>query len=561
VTGAHNNDVEITETSPDWILIGYIVCVSIIYCIISGRRFFNFDEFQVMYVSAGIIRKGTLYADEFGHHFPLANLIMGVPCRIVGFDAAVLIIARYVILALNGIMLFYAYRIGSLLWSRRAGFLAVSMVLSSFVFLEKGIEIRHDVFNTLFNIMGIYYGIIYLKRRSSRDLLVSALCFGMAAASTQKASVIIAGFLFGLVIYLMHERDYNSIRRMLLGYLLIGPVPIVGCLIFLVCIGGDSLDAFLQNAVGNVIARFAPLTKEVYPFPYKRMELFQTLFLANPLFYVLGVGTIVSTLSISHERSSKRVIIGICAAVGLAFYLTSKRPFFQTFLPVIPLLAILGGGLLSNTWDSLADWRPVPKSIVGILCLLLLLFLPMKGISSRIRIDKRFEKALANTAFCVENLDKEDKVLCFTQNQIFFDSLMKIRNEECGESIYDFDVDCFERKMIEAQCKVVINDYRTQLLGQEIKRRIAENYVRTKTGDILIPGFQIPPRRVIFKKIWIKGAYYSPTHSLEVDGKSLDEKIIPLKQGSHSFRNETDRPVTLVYLFDPDSLKRDLEIL
>ena len=558
---AQKSKADLSEKIPDWVLVGYMACLTVAYLLISGRRFFNFDEFQVMYASAAIIRKGSLYSEEIGSHFPLTNLVMSLPGRLVGFHAVVLVISRYIILALNCIMLLFAYRIGSLLYNRKAAFLAVCMVVSSFVFLEKGIEIRHDVFNTLFIVMGIYYGLMFLDRRRNIDLAASILCLGMAVASTQKAFVMAAGFVLGLAIYLIYERDYKSIGKMLLGYFFLAPIPLVACLLILAGLGNDSFDAFLRHSVGNVIAIFAPLTEELYPFPYKRLELFKTLFVANPLFYIFGISAIVSIMSAARERRSKRVIIAICTAVGLAFYVTAKRPFFQTLLPVIPLLAIIGGGLLSNIWHTLGKWRPIPRSIVGIICFCLLFALPLPSILKRADEDKRFKKALDNAAFCVENLDKKDKVLCFTQNQIFFDPLMKMRNEECGERIYDFDADCFERKMIQFQCRVIINDYRTQLLSQEIKSRIDENYLWAKTGDIFIPGFKVPPEEVVSKNIWIRGSYYSPIHSLDIDGERIGEQIVSLEKGIHTFHNQTDRPVTLVYVFDPISLKSHLESL
>jgi hypothetical protein len=184
--------------------------------------------------------------------------------------------------------------------------------------------------------------------------------------------------------------------------------------------------------------------------------------------------------------------------------------------------------------------------------------LPVPSILARVGIDKRFERALINTSFCVENLEEDDRVLCFTQNQIFFDPLMGMSDEECGERIYDYEADCFEKKMIQAQCRVIIYDYRTQLLNQKVKRRIAENYIKAGSGDILIPGFLIPPEEILCKEIWISGSYYSPTQSLEINGENLKKNIIRLEQGRHVFKNMTDRPVTLVYIFNPDSLKKHL---
>ena len=549
---------KISQAFPDWILIGFIVFMAALYVIIASRRFFDFDEFQVMYASAAILRGKAFYADGIESHFPLANLFLSLPIRVVGFNAAVLVISRYVILALNGIMLLYAYRISSLLWTRRTGLLVVSMTLSTVVFLQKGIEVRHDVFNTLFNVMGAYYGLTYLTRRNNLHLLISALCIGMAVASTQKALVISAGFVIGLIIYLKHEGDYKRLGKVALVYFFLIPIPLVVCLFILVGVCHDSLDAFLQHAVRNVIIGFAPHTDAAYPFPYNRLDFFKVLFVPNPVFYALSVSAIILILLSRQGRRSKRVIIGIWAAVGVVFYITSKRPFHQTFLPTVPLLAIAGGGLLSSMWDFCGKWGPIKRSIVCILCLFLLFALPCPYFLKMISRDKRFERALLNTSFCVGNLKKDDRVLCFTQNQIFFDPVLEMSSEECGKSIYDYDADCFERKMIATQCKVIINDHRTQQLSQEVKRRMIENYIRTKTGDILIPGFQIPPRGIINKTIWVKGTYYSPTLSLEIDGEKIDERMIFIEQGPHKFQNPTDRPVMLVYIFKPSNIKKYL---
>jgi hypothetical protein len=558
-----NNEAHVSERILEWALIGYMVCLAVAYLLISGRRFFNFDEFQVVYASAAILRKGSLYGAQIGTHFPLANLVMSVPSRLLGFEAAVLIISRYMIFTLNAIMLLYTYRIGSLLWRRKAGLLAVCMVLSSFVFLEKGIEIRHDVFNTLFNVMGAYYGIAYLDKKRPVHLLFSALYFGLALASTQKAIIFVGGFVIGMLIYMaLHEECRQSIGRAALAYLLLIPIPLVICLLVLVGAGNDTADDFWKYAVKDVVIGFSPLTETLYPFPYKKLDLFKTLFVANPVLYVLCISGVVLTLLSKRERRSKRMIIGLWAAVGLVFYLTSKRPFFQTFLPAIPPLAILGGGLLSSIWEDTSwKWKPMPRRIVGIVCFFFLFALPVPSILARVDIDKRFETALVNASFCVENLEKDDKVLCFTQNQIFFDPLMSMSNEECGGRIYDYDADCFEKKMIQAQCRVIIYDYRTQLLNQEVKKRIAENYIKARRGDILIPGFLIPPGQTLSKRIWIMGSYYCPTQSLDIDGENLDENIVFLNQCHHTFINMTDRPVTLVYVFDPDSLKKSLSNL
>ena len=133
-------------------------------------------------------------------------------------------------------------------------------------------------------------------------------------------------------------------------------------------------------------------------------------------------------------------------------------------------------------------------------------------------------------------------------------------NKKGDNYIWEYDADWFEHEMIREQCKVIINDYRTRLLSKKVKEKIGLNYIATKTGDILVPGFVIGPREVCTRKVWIAGDYYSPTRSLEVDGKKMTNNLIPLAQKEYTFRNITDRYVTLVYLFDKAGVLKQFPI-
>jgi hypothetical protein len=109
---------------------------------------------------------------------------------------------------------------------------------------------------------------------------------------------------------------------------------------------------------------------------------------------------------------------------------------------------------------------------------------------------------------------------------------------------------------VKNQCRVIINDYRTRLLSPEIQTKIRSNYLALKRGHILIPGFTLKPGETVEKRVWIEGVYYSPTLSLEVDGRRLGKNAFRLSQGPHTIANRTGRPVSLVLLFRPDLLKK-----
>lgn len=163
---------------------------------------------------------------------------------------------------------------------------------------------------------------------------------------------------------------------------------------------------------------------------------------------------------------------------------------------------------------------------------------------------------LENITFCVENLEPQDKVLCFSQQQIYFDPVLRMVGDECGNSIYVIDAECFEREMIRKRCKVVINDHRTRFLNKEIKEKIRDHFIYMGIGHILIPGFLIGPKTIIERDVWVPGSYYSPTLGIMVAGEKISEKLVDLDQKKYRFENLTSRPVILLYIFNRKDFAR-----
>ena len=540
------------NTLLDRSIIGIIFLTGVVYIGISGMRQFNFDEFQVMYASASLLRGKALYADQIETHFPLTNIIMSALVSFLGFRASTVLFARYFILVLNGITLFYIFRIGELLWSRRTGLIAVALSLCTVVFLDKGIEIRHDVFNSMFNVAGGYYLLRYLRERRYSCLFLSALLCGLAIASTQKALIWSIGIILGAVFYFFRERPCKDMGRVLLTYSVVIPIPLIVCISFLAVVTNESLYLFYQRSIVNVLISFSPFTGEVTPFPYDRYELFQQLFVQNNLFYLLSLCSILYTIVLWVKSGTEKIVIAIWALVGVLFYLTAKRPFYQTFLPTIPVLAVLVGGFLSMIWKGLEN-ASVKKAIVCCLSAFFLFVWPSNWIFKRIKNDPVKGRQMENISFCLATLKKRDKALCFTQNQIFFDPVFTLTDSDCGRVLYDYDPECFQWGMRNAQCKVVIYDYRTRLLPPAVQKKIRDNYVSARSGDILVPGFVIKAKGDVEKDIWIKGYYYTPTRSLRVDGKQVRDNLAYLTQGKHVFDNVSNRPILLIYIFDKDN--------
>jgi hypothetical protein len=110
--------------------------------------------------------------------------------------------------------------------------------------------------------------------------------------------------------------------------------------------------------------------------------------------------------------------------------------------------------------------------------------------------------------------------------------------------------------MIKHKCKVVIFDHRTKVLRKIIQDKISSNYLSAGVGNILVPGWSIPPKSDIRKKIWVPGFYYSPTSEILINGKRVKRHLLELEQKTYEFSNPTGRPVYFYYIFDEEKFSQ-----
>lgn len=552
-----NSDTKENERKNDWldrILVAYVFLAGLFYILASGRRFFNFDEFQVLYASAALLRGKALYADSIGSHFPLVNIFYSILIYLAGFKATTLLIARYFILGANGVVLFYVYRTGEFLWHKKAGLVAIGLTLAAVIFLMKGIEIRHDVFNTLFNVVGAYYALRYIKGKKYLHLVLSGLFCGLAVASTQKAMVWSMAIIAGVIIHFIKKNSFKDLLKVILTYAAVTLLPLMICVAYLILVSNESIVSVYKHSFISQIFSFTPTTPEMYPFPHTRFELLRTLFFWNPLFYTLGFGGFFYFAVSGLRGDTEKIVLVSWTVIGLLFYLTVKRPFYQSLLPTIPPLAIVTSGFLVWMGERMKNAANYKKIVTGILAALFLFVWPGYFMFDSVFGYENMGHQIDNVAFCLGSLKQDEKVMCLTQNQVFFDPVLEMYETDCGKNLVRWDADCFEKKMIKAQSKIVIYDYRTSILNKAVQKRIKDNYIYTGVGDILIPGFKIPPKMSVEKNIWIDGSYHIPPSSLLIDGKKIDGDIIRLRQKSYKIHNLSDKTVLFVYQFNKEEI-------
>jgi hypothetical protein len=432
--------------------------------------------------------------------------------------------------------------------------------MSTIVFVDKGIEIRHDVFNMAFNTIGAYWGLKYLKENKRHFAWLSGLFLGLALASTQKAVVWNIGISVGLFLSMIRLKRSKKLPEAIAlfggGFV----IPLAFSVGYLILVCGENLKAFLEITVINTVGYLSPQkANAVYSFPYTRSLILKALFYENGFFYLLSLIGLIASLVAWFRRGVIEGVIGFWALIGILFYLHISRPFLQSLLPTMPALGILAVGLIMKFRVRLQQNSMKKNLLVGLMALALMLGWPSYIIAFKLQQNRAMTKQMENVSFCLANLKPDDKVLCFSQQQIFFDPVLGFYEDECGGSIYELNAKCFERKMIRQKCKVVINDRRTRSLSRTIQEKLKNHFLLANVGNILVPGFLVAPKSIVEKEIWVPGPYYSPTREMTIDGKSIEDNVIDLEQKTYAFENPTPRSVVLLYVFDRESFIEKLE--
>ena len=137
---------------------------------------------------------------------------------------------------------------------------------------------------------------------------------------------------------------------------------------------------------------------------------------------------------------------------------------------------------------------------------------------------------------------------------------MSTLGQQCPNvNLFTLNRTCFRRLIQKDTPKVVIHDRRTGLLPLATQKLLKSHYLYSGIGEILIPGFAVPPKLGLIKDIWIPGFYYCANMDIKKDGRKLSQDIIHLSKGSHTFENPTDKPVYFVFVFKPDKAGADFE--
>src|ERR1700736_368274 len=315
---------------------------------------FDSDEPQHLHVVWAWTRGLVQYRDVFDNHMPLFHILFAPVFGLIGERATILYWMRFIVLPIYFVIAWCTYRIGTLVFSRRAGVWAI-IALGFYVEYERvALQFRPD---GLWAAIWLLCMTILLRESfSARRALVAGVLLGFCFGVSMKSSLLLISLLASAVLTLLLANRQRAIESF--------PHLARCAAAFLVGI----------SVVPTTIMIFFALKGLWRDFQYC---VFDFNFLANRLYekhpawasmivfiVVLSVANRIFRFSrdpdLAWRRSVVLIFCGTYFVLLKNFWMSITR---QDLLPVYPLACVLGAGALLVLSDALARYKSTMSQI------------------------------------------------------------------------------------------------------------------------------------------------------------------------------------------------------
>ena len=368
----------------------------------SVYRYFDPDEIESLHAAWKILQGGVIYRDFFEHHHPLSYLLMAPFLAVTAEDAAALIWMRLFNLVLIAGILVAAFEIGRRLFNVAAALVGLVLLVSAPIFSAKIIELRPDVLQTFFGLLGLVLLIEHFERRRWYSAVASGLALGLAFATLQKAAFL--ALAVGIVVGVRVVQGRSCLRdaaALAAGFA-------AALLPFVAWLGmSGALDSFwlLNYRLNTAQAYVAGPVETLRHTPQVYLILIDSLG-RSPLlwgFFVVGlIALLRPPPGVAPGRARLRAETAFIAVALVAWVVVLNKYYAQYYLPALPLVALIAGGAML---DALRH-RPL---ILGVL--LAALALASLGDAARSVRVRDNQAQLARVARVLALTDADDPVL------------------------------------------------------------------------------------------------------------------------------------------------------
>ncbi len=445
------------------LIFGFLIAIILFN---SLHRYLDPDELEAIHSSWKLLQGEKIYVDFFQHHHPLLYYSLIPVIALLGENTFTIIAIRIIVFCLLLLIFVTTYYLGLKIFNKETGIISLVLLSTTIIFINKAIEIRPDVPQTLFGLISVLLLLIFFENKQIHNLILSSLCLSVSFLFLQKTLFLILLISIILLINLFNKRI--AWRDVFVYYL-----------VFILCL----MPYFFYLIYNNYLSTYFVLnwtfnTKFLYHFS-------PTYFLKDSyrsnsflwFFYILGL---FFFLKPPNQKQLGFISLGLLISVVFV-----RVAFQQYFMTSIPLIAILS----ANAINSIFKEYKFMKFIVVVLSIVLPLnviifpvFHPSYYISNSEQI-KKIDYVLTISQPNDFVYDGDNKFNVFRKDiDYFWFSLFPQGGLETYKTMADYKYDIYElidKKKPKIISKILINNMNDT--------RISNHYIKSdKYKDLFI---------------------------------------------------------------------------
>jgi len=505
-------------------------------------RYFNEDELEHLHVGYLIYSGQVPYVDFFEHHLPMFHYIMSPFFKYIESAKEFIFFMRWSMFLIVIFIFLLTFKIAATIFDKETGWLSLFFLSSNLLFFEKSLEIRPDVPQTLFWLISLYFIIEGLRRERYLFYIGSGLLLGFAFTFTQKTVYLLPPLFVTFFIWIiLGSFGKNCFRRikffMVFSISFFFPILVLFAYFYFI---GAFEEFFRWNFVIATLWQ-----REIYPWEYMLRTMRQ-----NSPFWIFGLGYIVVYFLKKipkWDKSPETLIMPLSVFFLFVAMLLTSGPYRQTYLPILPVVAIFSGRCLSLGIATLKE--VTNREAILIPCILIffsaLSLPPIVETAGETEVGNHRQLNIIDFVHRITN--PNDSVFdgwgyAFKRPPAFYYHMLSVG------VVNMMGKDSREKKIIKSikdnNTKAMIYDYRVRkYLPESVQYFLKANFISINYLDVRVVGRildhdLIESSRGSFELI--SDAYYrinvtGSNNKVFLDGRAIDEgKSFFLKKGHHN---------------------------
>jgi hypothetical protein len=316
---------------------------------------FDSDEWQHLHVVWACTHGLVQYRDVFDNHMPLFHLLCAPLLGLLGERASNLYWMRLLMVPLYFLSAWCLYRIGTIAFSRRVGLWAMLLGSGISVYHFCSTEFRPDNVWTVLWLLCLI--MLVANPFAFRSFMVSGLLLGLGFGISMKTALMLVTILSAL-----------GIAIGLVGWRRLGLTPKrlgVGLAVFTTCMVAVPLlimGFFAAMGLWSQFQYWVFLHNVEPPIP---------LYYWKPLIFVMGAPILIYVTEKFIRKETNPTVAFRQAFVSLTcgMYFLLLQGFWrhltrEDYLPLFPLVALVGVALLSRVSDTLTEMGLMPRLLL-----------------------------------------------------------------------------------------------------------------------------------------------------------------------------------------------------